>query len=127
MRILVFYIMLLIGFTGTAQKGAKIQFDHPDNTLDYGVVKKGTDNGIRNVTFTNKGDAPLEITSVQSTSGVTILSKPSVAIAPGKTEKIEIKYNMVPGPIRKTITIETNATNYANGRVAVKIKGDVEP
>lgn len=29
------------------------------------------------------------------------------------------------GPIRKTITIETNAVNYDEGRVPLKIKGDV--
>ena len=29
------------------------------------------------------------------------------------------------GPIRKTITIETNAVNYDEGRVALKIKGEV--
>jgi hypothetical protein len=44
---------------------------------------------------------------------------------PGKTGKIEVKYNMGVGPIRKTITIETNATNYEAGRVALKIKGEV--
>ena len=29
------------------------------------------------------------------------------------------------GPIRKTITVETNATNVEGGRVAIKIKGEV--
>ena len=32
---------------------------------------------------------------------------------------------MTPGPIRKTITVETNAVNQENGRVALKIKGEV--
>ena len=44
---------------------------------------------------------------------------------PGKTGKIDVKYNMNPGPIRKTITVETNATNVEGGRVAIKIKGEV--
>jgi hypothetical protein len=44
---------------------------------------------------------------------------------PGKTGKIDVKYNMSPGPIRKTITVETNATNVDGGRVALKIKGEV--
>ena len=43
----------------------------------------------------------------------------------GKTGKIEVKYNMNPGPIRKTITVESNAVNYDEGRVALKIKGEV--
>ena len=44
---------------------------------------------------------------------------------PGKTGKIDVKYNMNPGPIRKTITVETNAANVEAGRVAIKIKGEV--
>jgi hypothetical protein len=44
---------------------------------------------------------------------------------PGNTGKITIKYNMAIGPIRKTITVESNAVNYEGGRVALKIKGEV--
>jgi carbon monoxide dehydrogenase subunit G len=44
---------------------------------------------------------------------------------PGKKGKIDVKYNMSIGPIRKTITVETNAVNYPDGRVALKIKGEV--
>ena len=29
------------------------------------------------------------------------------------------------GPIRKTITVESNAVNVPEGRVAIKIKGEV--
>jgi hypothetical protein len=32
---------------------------------------------------------------------------------------------MQAGPIRKTITVESNAVNYEGGRIALKIKGDV--
>ena len=32
---------------------------------------------------------------------------------------------MAPGPIRKTITVESNAVNVDGGRVALKIKGEV--
>lgn len=32
---------------------------------------------------------------------------------------------MAVGPIRKTITVESNATNYEGGRIALKIKGEV--
>jgi hypothetical protein len=35
------------------------------------------------------------------------------------------KYNMAVGPIRKTITVESNAVNYDGGRVPLKIKGEV--
>ena len=117
--------LLFLSFIGFAQSGPKIDIQQSENTVDYGKVNKSTDNGIRNFTFTNSGDAPLSITGIQSTASFTILYKPSQPIAPGKSDRIEVKYNMVPGPIRKTITLETNAVNYADGRVPLKIKGEV--
>ena len=75
--------------------------------------------------FTNTGNAPLIITNVLSTCGCTVPTKPDEPIMPGKTGKITVKYNMAPGPIRKTITVESNAVNYEGGRVALKIKGEV--
>jgi hypothetical protein len=48
-------------------------------------------------------NAPLIITSVQTTSNCTILSKQNDTILPGKTSKIDVKYNMAEGPIRKTL------------------------
>jgi hypothetical protein len=45
-------------------------------------------------------------------------------LLPGKSSKIEVKYNMAVGPIRKTITVESNAV-MIGGRVPLKIKGEV--
>ena len=118
-------ILLFISYIGFAQNGPKIEIQLSNNTIDYGQVNKSADNGVRNFTFTNNGDAPLSITGIQSTASFTILYKPNQPIAPGKSDKIEIKYNMVPGPIRKTITLETNAVNYDEGRIPLKIKGEV--
>lgn len=106
-------------------QSAKIEFSAKENTIDYGKVTKATDSGIRVFEFTNTGDAPLIITNVLSTCGCLIPSKPDTPILPGKKGKIEVKYNMATGPIRKTITVESNATNYEGGRIALKIKGEV--
>ncbi|SHG36620.1 Protein of unknown function [Flavobacterium fluvii] len=122
-NIAVLITMILFSSFGFAQSGAKINFKAADNTIDYGTVSKQNDNGVRTIEFTNTGDAPLIITNVLSTSGFTISSKPTAPIAPGKNGKIDIKYNMVPGPIRKTITVESNAVNYDSGRIPLKIKG----
>jgi hypothetical protein len=115
----------LVNALATGQTGAKIEFKDKDNTIDYGTVNKEDDNGIRVFEFTNTGDAPLIITNVQSSCGCTVPSKPTEPIAPGMTGKIEVKYNMHTGPIRKTITVESNAVNVEEGRVALKIKGEV--
>lgn len=122
------YILIafvLINSLVFAQEGPKIVFKDKDNTIDYGTTNKEDDNGIRTFEFTNTGDAPLIITNVQSTCGCTVPSKPTEPILPGQTGKIEVKYNMNTGPIRKTITVESNAVNVDEGRVAIKIKGEV--
>ncbi|WP_306352575.1 DUF1573 domain-containing protein [Flavobacterium sp. '19STA2R22 D10 B1'] len=114
---------VIISGSAYAQSGAKIEFKA--DTIDYGTVTKEDDNGVRVFEFTNIGDAPLIITNVQSSCGCTVPSKPKDPIMPGKTGKIEVKYNMNPGPIRKTLTVESNAVNFEGGRVPLKIKGNV--
>jgi len=104
---------------------AKIEFKAKNNTIDYGMVSKDSDNGIRKFEFTNTGDQPLVITNAVSTCGCTVPSFPKEPIAPGKSGVIEVKYNMNPGPIRKTITVESNAENVEGGRVSLTIKGEV--
>lgn len=118
-----FFVMFMLGGTLLAQP--KIEFKATDNTIDYGTVTKDVDNGVRIFEFTNTGNEPLLITNAQSTCGCTVPSFSKEPIAPGATGKIEVKYNMNPGPIRKTITIECNASNVDSGRVALKIKGEV--
>ncbi len=120
--------IILIAFvlaSGISFSQAKIEFKAKDETIDYGTVSKGSDNGVRTFEFTNTGNAPLIISNVQSTCGCTVPTKPTEPILPGKTGKIDVKYNMNPGPIRKTITVESNASNYPEGRIALKIKGEV--
>ncbi|MFV8332139.1 DUF1573 domain-containing protein [Flavobacterium sp. XS2P14] len=114
----------LISSIGFAQNGPKIEFEAKDNTIDYGKVNKN-DNGSRDFIFTNTGNAPLLISNVLSTCGCTVPTKPEEPILPGKKGKITVKYNMALGPIRKTLTVESNAVNYEGGRVALKIKGEV--
>ena len=124
-KILTVIAIAAFGFTTYAQTGAKIEFKDKDNTIDYGTVTKEADSGVRSFEFTNTGDAPLIITNVQSSCGCTVPTKPTEPILPGKTGKIDVKYNMNPGPIRKTITVESNAVNYEGGKIPLKIKGTV--
>ncbi|MCB9425417.1 MAG: DUF1573 domain-containing protein [Flavobacteriales bacterium] len=117
-------LLLAVNVAVFAQKGPKIEFE--STTVDYGTVVKGEDSGLRKFTFTNTGDAPLIINKVNSTCGCTIPSSPKEPILPGKSGEIEVKYSMRPGPIRKTITVESNAINYEEGRIALNIRGLVE-
>ena len=124
-KLLLLFAFVALNAVAFAQSGAKIEFLNKDNTIDYGTVTKEADSGIRTFEFKNTGDAPLLITNVQSTCGCTVPTKPTEPILPGKIGKIEVKYNMNPGPIRKTITVESNAINVESGRIALKIKGEV--
>lgn len=117
--------MTLVGAASYAQTGPKIEFKAADNTIDYGTVVRGQDSGVRTFEFTNTGDEPLVITNVRSSCGCTVPSKPEAPIMPGKSDKIEVKYNMNPGTISKTITVESNAKNVDGGTVALFIKGKV--
>jgi hypothetical protein len=89
-------IIAIVFFTsiGFAQNGAKIEFKAENNTIDYGTITKGRDNGIRVFEFTNTGTTPLIIYAVQSTASSTVLSKQTDTVLPGKSSKIEVKYNM---------------------------------
>jgi hypothetical protein len=124
-KLLLLCAFFALNMAGFAQVGAKIEFLNKDNTVDFGTVSKETDSGIRTFEFRNTGDAPLIITNVQSTCGCTVPTKPTEPILPGMTGKIDVKYNMNPGPIRKTITVESNAVNVEGGRIGLKIKGEV--
>ncbi len=117
--------LFLVSAISFAQSGPKIEFTAENNTIDYGTVVRGQDSGLRTFEFKNTGDAPLIVTNVQSTCGCTVPSKPEAPIMPGKTGKIDVKYNMSVGRISRTLTVETNATNFTDGKVAIRIKGEV--
>jgi len=118
-----FAIMFAIGAVSYAQKGPQIEFK--TETIDYGKVKKSEDNGIRVFEFTNIGDEPLVINEAKSSCGCTVPEKPKEPIMPGKTGEIQVKYNMNPGMINKAVTVESNAVNKDNGRIILRISGEV--
>ncbi len=122
MKFTKFFTAILLCFSYTnAFSQAEITFE--SEVVDYGTIKKG-DDGVREFKFTNTGSSPLFITQVRSSCGCTIPKKPTDSIMPGVEEVIEVKYdtNRV-GPIRKTITVSSNAVTPV---VALQIKGTVE-
>lgn len=116
--------LLLISFLSIQIQGqekvAKIEFE--STVIDYGTIEKGAD-GIRVFKFTNTGNAPLIVSNVKSSCGCTVPKKPEKPILPGESGEIQVKYdtNRVM-PIRKTITVTSNADTPT---VALKIKGNV--
>ncbi len=112
----------LVSFAVKAQDG-KAEIEFKTEVIDYGEIAKGSD-GVRQFEFKNTGDAPLVISRVYSSCGCTIPKKPEAPIAPGETGVIEVKYDTKRvGPIRKTITVTSNAASSPT--MAIKIKGTV--
>lgn len=119
-KFLIITVLAFIGFNTATAQTAKMEFK--SETLDYGEIKKGSD-GVRVFEFKNTGDTDLIIKEVTSSCGCTIPKKPEDPIKPGKTGEIEVKYNTNRvGPIRKTVTVYSNAEEPTK---ALKIKGRV--
>lgn len=117
------YIIAVAFFLSYFTVSAQAEITFETDVIDYGTIKKG-DDGLREFKFTNTGSSPLFITQVRSSCGCTIPKKPTDSIMPGAKEVIEVKYdtNRV-GPIRKTISVSSNAVTPV---VALQIKGLVE-
>jgi len=117
------FLVGLVSFSLQAQeKKAEISFE--SDVVDYGEVAYGAD-GIREFKFTNTGDDVLIVARVYSTCGCTIPKKPEDPIQPGESGIIEVKYDTKrPGPIRRTITVYSNASQEP---YSLKIKGKVLP
>jgi len=118
-NIIAFAIFLFVGIAAQAQ--AKIEFE--EETIDYGQIEYKSD-GVRTFIFTNTGTEPLVIDKVKSTCGCTVPEKPKDPIAPGEKGEIKVKYaTNRQGPIRKTITVYSNADRSP---LPLKIKGFVK-
>ena len=119
------FVIFLLGFSAVAlsaqnDKSAKIEFE--TTVIDYGTIEKGS-NGLRVFKFKNTGNAPLVVSSVKSSCGCTVPKKPEAPILPGESGEMEVKYDTKRvNPIRKTITVTSNAETPT---VALKIKGNV--
>ncbi len=112
-------IFLVIGFVVNAQ--AKISFDQ--TTVSYSNVEQGKES-TRTFSFKNTGDQPLIIKKVTTTSSHLKVSTPQNNIAPGKSGKIKVVFDaQQKGPIRRTITVFSNAENAPYK--ALKVTGNV--
>lgn len=90
---------------------------------DFGKVADGLENFCE-FTVTNTGDKPLVLSDVKASCGCTTPSKPEGPIAPGKSDKIEVKFKPNgKGVSEKTITITANTDPRIT---VVRVKADVQ-
>ena len=91
---------------------------------DYGTIPQGA-NGTCEFVVTNTGDAPLILTQCKGSCGCTVPKCETEPIKPGQKTTITVKYDTKRvGPINKSVTISSNATNAPEK--IVRIKGTVE-
>jgi len=101
-------IILLFLSTVSAQNSGQLKFDR--ETCDYGKLKPGEKAECVFV-FENSGDKDIQIKSVKSNSKHIKLKLSDSLIQKGETEKLTVTYKSESeGPIRKTITLFTDAT-----------------
>lgn len=121
---LAFGFILAFAFTAVAQQigGPSIQFEK--DVHDFGNVKQ-YGNTTTEFVFKNTGSAPLIISNARGSCGCTVPSWPKQPIAPGETAVIKVTYDSKRvGPINKSVTITSNATNEPTK--VIRIKGNIE-
>lgn len=97
-------------------------FNWTATVFDFGKIKLNVP-VTHEFTFTNTGDAPLIISSVQASCGCTIASYTKDPIAPGAEGFVKATYNAAKiGQFTKSVTVNANT---ADGVVQLTIKGEV--
>ena len=97
-------------------------FTWMQTSFDFGKIKVGVP-VTHEFKFTNTGDAPLVITSVQASCGCTVAEYTKEPIPAGAQGFVKATYNAAKaGVFTKTVTINANTEENA---VLLTIKGEV--
>lgn len=101
---------------------ANATFAWAATTFDFGKIKVNKP-VTHKFTFTNTGDAPLVITSVQASCGCTVTEYSKDPIPSGSEGFVKATYNAAKvGVFNKTVTVNANTEE---GVVQLSIKGEV--
>lgn len=101
--------------------GPELKFEK--EVHDFGKLQQYGDASTEFV-FTNTGTEPLIISNARGSCGCTVPEWPREPIAPGATAAIKVKYDSKRvGPINKSVTISSNASNSPTK--VIRIKGEI--
>jgi len=121
--VLAFGMISFISAQNQVTSGPSITVDK--EVHDYGDVAYGGD-GSCEFKVTNTGTEPLIISKCKGSCGCTVPKCDPNPILPAETSIITVKYDTKrPGPINKSVTINSNAVNEPVK--VVRIKGNVGP
>jgi hypothetical protein len=103
-------------------KALEATFHWAATTFDFGKIKANKP-VTHKFTFTNTGDVPLVISSVQASCGCTVTEYSKDPIAAGAEGFVKATYNAAKvGVFTKTVTVNANTGSEA---VLLTIKGEV--
>lgn len=107
---------------GEVVNGPSITIDK--EVHDYGTIQQGGD-GACEFVVSNSGTEPLVISKCKGSCGCTVPKCDKAPVLPGESSVISVKYDTKRvGPINKSVTITSNASNEPTK--VVRIKGKVE-
>lgn len=116
------FIFSVVGNKTFAQ--SKIVFD--SLVHDFGEIKEEKGDASTLFKFINKGNKPLQLTSVKASCGCTTPDWPTTQIPVNGEGQIQVSYSTKnrPGPFTKTISVRTNGNPQV---LILTIKGNVIP
>lgn len=116
-------VCMVLCMAAMSQK-AVISFDVKSH--DFGKINEEDGKATYVFAFKNEGNSPLVVNRVQASCGCTTPTWTKEPIEPGKKGTVTVTYNPQgrPGPINKTITVYSNASDE---EVLLTIKGEVIP
>lgn len=118
------YAFIFLGSSAFLQAQDLGELSFETKSISLGEIPYEKD-ALATYRFENTGAAEIEIKHITITGDCEIVYKPTKAIQPGEKSKITVKYDTsIVGPIRKTISIHSNATQP---NVALKLTGKVLP
>lgn len=117
-------LMLTLGAFAQETAASKAEIKFEKDVHDFGTLKQNGDASTE-FKFTNTGTEPLIISNAKGSCGCTVPEWPREPIAPGQTGVIKVKYDSKRiGPINKSVTITSNASNMPQS--IIRIKGNIE-
>lgn len=118
---MLFVLGAAFGVQAQEVAGPEVKFEK--EVHDFGKMEQHGDASTEFV-FTNTGTEPLIISNARGSCGCTVPEWPREPIAPGASAAIKVKYDSKRvGPINKSVTITSNASNAPTK--VIRIKGEI--
>jgi hypothetical protein len=122
MKRILFFASLVLLTASVAMTVPTALFNWKTTNHDFGRITQNKPVTVE-FTFSNKGEAPLLISTAKGSCGCTGVDWPKAAVLPGQSGKIKATFNAAAlGAFSKTVTVESNAEGASQ---TLNFKGEV--